>query len=411
MTQTCRTQLAYICIRLMSMPCWCLLGMLAFILYKNIHLTPLQITIIIGLKPASSLLSPYWSQTIYHRPDRIVPNLIGANILRHLPLLFIPWMASPWFVIASFGLYMTLTRAAVPAWMELFKRSVPHEQRGTIVAYGTSIDYLGTALFAVVVGLILDHYPDIWQGLFSLAAGLGMVATAILLIHPLKRAPVTHPEQCPPRLSFSERIASPWRQVGRVLAQRKDFALFQLGFMFGGAGLMIMQPALPQFFVDTLQLSFTEMGVAIALCKGVGVALTSPLWTRLFHRSNIFQVSALVTLFASLFPFFLLATSLHIALLYIAYIFYGVMQAGSELSWHMSGLVFSREENSSPFSMTNILTVGLRGCIVPSLGASLLPFIQPLGIMLIGAFLCLFASSHFLFSSRHLATLSERQPG
>jgi hypothetical protein len=184
------------------------------------------------------------------------------------------------------------------------------------------------------------------------------------------------------------------------MRQRRDFTIFQIGFMLGGAGLMIMQPALPQFFIDTLHLSFVEMGCAISLCKGVGAALTSPLWTRLFRRLHIFQLSALVTFFATLFPFFLMASSFQLILLYCAYVLYGIMQAGSELSWHMSGLVFAKEEDSSTFSITNVLTVGVRGCVIPAIGSMLLLFIHPLGVMLVGSFLCLLSSSYFFLNSR-----------
>lgn len=93
----------YIALRLMATPCWCLLSMLAFILYKNMHLTPLQITIIVALKPMSSLLSPYWSQVIYQRPDKLITNLIGANLIRHLPFLFLPWINSPGLSFSPLG--------------------------------------------------------------------------------------------------------------------------------------------------------------------------------------------------------------------------------------------------------------------------------------------------------------------
>jgi hypothetical protein len=401
-----RTQLAYIWMRLMGTPCWCLLSMLAFILYKNMHLSPLQITVIVALKPTSSLLSPYWSQSIYQRPDKITTNLIGANLLRHLPLLFVPWVNSSWFVIGAFGLYMMLTRATIPAWMEMFKYNLPKMKREQIVGYGTTIDYLGTAVCAVGAGLLLDHYQEMWKWLFSLTAGLGILST-FLLVSLSSQVP---PQVAPPRIPHSqfnfnassagvkirEQLFKPWKQVWQLVCLHKDFTIFQIGFMLGGAGLMIMQPALPQFFIETLQLSFVEMGLAISLCKGVGVALTSPLWTRLFRKLTIFQLSALVTFFATLFPFLLLATSLHITLLYLAYAFYGIMQAGSELSWHMSGLVFAQEKDSSTFSITNVLTVGIRGCAIPAIGSLLLPFIHPLGVILLGALLCLFASIYFL---------------
>jgi predicted MFS family arabinose efflux permease len=393
-------QWAFIGTRLMATPCWCLLSMLAFILYKNMHLSPLQIALIVALKPATSLLSPYWSQAIYQRPDKIVANLIGANFFRHLPFLCIPWVTSAWFIIFSFGFYMMLTRAMIPAWMELFKYNLPETKREQVVGYWTTIDYLGAASMAFGIGFLLDHYQQMWKWLFAFTAGLGMVSTFFLMIPSLARATRSVKAPDVSTLKMKEKIFKPWQRVWHLLRHRKDFTLFQIGFMLSGAGLMIMQPAFPQFFIDVLQLSFVELGLAIALCKGIGVALTSPLWTRLFRKINIFQLSALVTFFATLFPFLLLATSFHLLLLYIAYGFYGIMQAGSELSWHMSGLVFAQKEDSSTFSVINVLTVGVRGCIIPALGSILLLHIQPVGVILLGAFLCLFASGYFLFTSR-----------
>lgn len=386
--------------RLMGTPCWCLLSMLSFILYKNDHLTPLQVAVIVALKPATSLLSPYWSGAIHGRPDKIIANLVGANFFRYLPFLLLPWIHSVWLIILAFGLYMMLSRATIPAWMELFKYNLPDTKREQLVGYGTIIDYLGTALLAVIAGILLDIHPEWWRWLFSVTAALGIFSTLLLASIAPPHAPVLPA----PRSSFNiqEKISKPWKRVWDLLRLRKDFTVYQIGFMLGGGGLMIMQPALPQFFVDTLNLSFVEMGLAISLCKGIGVACTTPLWTKLFRKLTIFHFSALVTLFAALFPFLLLATSWHLVLLYLAYAFYGVMQAGSELSWHMSGLVFAQEKDSSTFSSTNILTVGLRGCAIPALGAFLLPSFHWIGLMLLGALLCLCASGYFLLNARIL---------
>lgn len=397
------TQVAFICTRLLCTPCWCLLSMLVFILYKNAHLSPLQITVIIALKPTSSLLSPYWSQAIYQRPDKIIANLLWANIFRHLPFLFIPWIHSTWFIIFAFGLYMTLTRATIPAWMEIFKYNLPKQKREQLVAHGTTIDFLGTAVLAVAAGIILDNYPDAWRWLFSLTAGLGIISTFSLKYLSSPSIPLPSINTSAPFENFKikEKFTKPWKQVWKLICEHKGFTIFQIGFMFGGGGLMIMQPALPKFFIDTLHLSFVEMGLAISLCKGIGVALTSPLWARLFGKLNIFQFCALVTFFAAVFPFFLLAANFHLILLYFAYVFYGIMQAGSELSWHMSGLVFAQEkEESTTYSVTNVLTVGIRGCVIPAVGSFLLPSFNSLGVILLGAFFCLLASGYFLFNGR-----------
>ena len=80
-----RTQFAFVGIRLLGVPFWGMVYLLSVILYKNMHITPLQITLIITLKPISALFAPYWSQWIHKRPDRIISNLVWGNILRYLP--------------------------------------------------------------------------------------------------------------------------------------------------------------------------------------------------------------------------------------------------------------------------------------------------------------------------------------
>ena len=121
---------------------------------------------------------------------------------------------------------------------------------------------------------------------------------------------------------------------------------------------MLMQPALPAYFVDTLNLSYTEMAVALTLCKGIGFSLTSPFWARNMNRINIFTLSSIPPLCICGFAFCLLLAPTSILWLYAAYLFYGFMQAGSEMTWHLSGPSFAGHEDSSKYSSVNVLAVG-----------------------------------------------------
>ena len=112
---------------------------------------------------------------------------------------------------------------------------------------------------------------------------------------------------------------------------------------------MLLQPALPILFVDQLKLSYTELALALAACKGIGFALTSSLWGRWLPNASFFRPVALVTFMASLFPLILLAAQLR-GREYSAYLAYGVMQAGSELYWHLTGPIFSGREDSTLYS-------------------------------------------------------------
>lgn len=395
------TRWAFLWTRILGTPFFVLINMLPFILYKDLHITPWQITAIVALKPMSSLLAPYWSQSIYQRPDHIIANLVWGNIFRYLPFVFIPWIDSPWYIIFAFGIYMLLHRATVPAWMEMLKRNLPNRTHEYTVGYWSTIDHLGTAIVTLALGFILDSSEQVWRLLFPAMAICGLSSTFLLMRLPsLPKPQLDSNAKSAHWDKIKEGFIKPWQHSWKLIREHVGFANYQIGFMIGGAGLMIMQPALPSFFVDTLNLSFVEMGLAIAVCKGIGVAVTSPFWTRLFSKMDIFYFSGLVTLVASLFPFLLLIAPLHLWVLYFAYALYGVMQAGSELSWHMSGIVFAKENESSAFSGTNVLTVGLRGCIVPAAGAIVLSMSNSIGVMALGGVLSFFSALFLIRYSR-----------
>lgn len=384
------TQNAFLWARIFNMPCWCLMCMLSIILYKEMHISPLQITVIIALKPISALFAPYWSLSAYKNPNRIISNIILANNLQYIPLLFFPWITSPWLIIFFFGIYMVLNRGVIPHWMEILKKNIPPITRERTFSYGSIVDYLGNVLLPVGLGVFLDHYHLAWMWAFPIAAGAGLCSTYFLSKIPFSDHLIS--ENSSSNEIYRFQLLEPIKRSWKLLNQRPDFTRFQLGFMLGGGGLMVMQPALPPFFVDILNLSFTQMGIAIAAFKGIGFVLTAPVWARLFREWNIYKFSGMVTILASLFPIILMFSKFHMAFLCFAYFVYGIMQAGSELSWHMSGPIFSKEEDSTIYSSTNILAVGIRGCIFPFLGAMICSLSSTVFVMLLGAFLCLLAS-------------------
>lgn len=381
------TRAAFFWTRILSTPFYVLFSLLPYILYKDVGASLFQITTIIILKPAVSLIAPYWSVSIYKRPDRLISNLCWANVLKFIPFLFIPFIDRVEYITVASMVYLILGRGVIPAWMELLKRNIPGESRTKVFAYGQALDYLGIALFPLTFGWILDAYQESWRLLFFATAAIGMASTLFLLRIPSR--PLEIKEALP---NFTETLVKPWKQCWELIGSCPDFGRFQIGFMFGGAGLMILQPALPVFFTDTLHLSYREMTFAIAFCKGIGYAATTPFWADKFEKVSIFRFSALVTFLAALFPIALILAEYHIALLWIAFFGYGIMQAGSELSWHLSGPTFSREADSSIYSQTNVLTQGIRGAVTPYIGLCLCQLAGAPITLLAGCVLCLLAT-------------------
>ena len=387
MTYNQSTRRAFILTWVCNTPFWAIYNMLPFILYKDLHATPFQVTVAVALKPLVALFSMYWSAWIRERKDRLLSNVMWGTLLGHLPFFFFPFVDNPWFFIASFGFYMLMARGTYPAWMELLKLNVPKVVREKTFALASSFEYVGAGILPFLFGWLLDSYMQPWRWIFPLAALFSLVA-----IFFQKKIPKDEENREIVVVSWREVLGLPWKNAWNVLVRRPDFFRFQIGFMLGGAGLIIMQPALPQFFLGQLQLSYMELAIALTLCKGIGFALASPLWAGKIHEMNLFRFCSAVTLLAALFPLGLIAAKTSILWLYAAYFIYGVMQAGSTLSWNLSGPIFAKEEDSSVYSSVNIMAVGIRGCFIPAIGSALAGLIDPAFVMLLGGFLCFLAT-------------------
>lgn len=393
-----KTRAAFLWTSLLKTPFWTLYGLLVFILYKDLHATSLQVATFLALKPVVSIVSIYWSSFVKERSDRLKSNIIVGAILGYLPFFFFPFVDNPWFFVASGALYMMLTRGIVPAWMEILKLNIQDSTREKVFAYGSAVSYVGGIILPILMGDMLDIHPGIWRWLFPACGLLGLLSIFFQLQIPIPKTQVIEPK----KFSLQATLIDPWKHGWKLCRARWDFSQFQIGFFLGGLGLMIMQPALPKFFFDFLHLSYAELAIALSACKGIGFALTTRYWSRLMNRSNIFRFSAVVTALAALFPLVLLLSKFQLSWLYISYLVYGVMQAGSELSWHLSGPVFAKKEDSSIFSSVNVATVGIRGCIGPFLGSLLCTHFSAQMVLIVCFILCLLATVQMGMSGKAL---------
>ncbi len=396
-----RTRAAYVATRVLDTPFWAIYNMLQIILYKDLHASPFQISIMIALKPIVSLFSLYWSSAVNQRRDRLLSNITSARILGYLPFFFFPFVDNPWYFIFAFGLYMMLAVGIVPAWMELLKINIPNKTRERVFSYSQAFGYMGGGLLPFALGWTLDGYYQAWRWVFPATAGLALISLFFQFRILIPPGPQQDKIKTPSSSSNQlYQLIKPWKSAWNVLSEKEDFRKFQIGSMIVGCGLMIIQPALLFFFVDTLQLSYTELAIALTLCKGLGFAATSPIWPRLFNQMDLFKLNSIIAALGCLFPFCLVLANGNIAWLYIGYICYGVMQSGNELLWNMSGPMFSKDNDSSVFTSVNVLAGGLRGCCIPALGSFLAVSLGAPTVIFFSGFLCFIGAIRLLSYSK-----------
>ena len=381
------TSKAFLLSNLICCPFFGVFALLPMILCKELQASSLQISTMTAIKPLTALFASYWSSLHFRKSH--YSSLKWGYLLKFLPFVFLPFLSNTWAFVFAFGIHMLLLRGVIPSWMETLKRNLSHDDCGKVCSIGSSVNYLCTAFLPILFGWVLDAVEESWRWAILSTSILGM-GSVWLIVKYLKK-PLENPKTSLPHRKASL-LSRPWKNAHVLLSKRPDFFHFQVGFFLGGAGLMVMHAIIPKYFTETLQLSYTQMFLGVCFCKGIGFSLSSPIWVKIFNRSEIFSFCSIVPLVAVIFPLFLILAKLNGVFLFFAYFLYGIMQSGSELGWKMSGPIFAKEQDSSAFSSINILAVGVRGAIFPYLGALLFLFGGPYTAFACGALFCLFGS-------------------
>lgn len=376
---------------LLTEPLFTLYSFLLFILYKDLGASALQITLLTALKPVVTILSFYWSAGLKGQAQKLKSNVLWAGFLMRAPFLLCPWIESSWFVIGAAVNYMFFYRAGIPAWLEIIKRSMGEGRRNRAFSVSSALGYAEGVVLALGCGALLDKDPGCWKLLFFGSALVGLLTLVVQ-----SQIVVEGKDTILERPSLKEVVVRPWRDSYRLMRERRDFSWFQWGFMVSGFGLMLIQPALPLFTVDVLGISYLEMAAAVSIAKGLGFALSSPIWAKWIDRIDLFKMASFVFLAIGLFTVLLSLSVWSVAWLYVAYFWYGVGQGGSHLVWNMSGPIFAGKEESSTYTGVNVAMAGLRGAVAPPLGGLLAVAVGPVQVLLMGGALCFYSGVRML---------------
>jgi predicted MFS family arabinose efflux permease len=381
------TQLIYLANRGLCSPLEALYTILIFILSKETGATVFQLTVLASVKPVVSLAAFYLSSYMAGRTRRGRFFIAATTLLGALPTVFFPLIDNPWYFIASFAVFVTAVRSAYPVWMEILKTNLSGNLSG-IAAKGNALTYTLVIFVPLLCSHYMDQNPSIWKWLFM---GLGLIQLlGALALLDLKCDGERFAEEKPPAVD----LLFPWKKGWLLVKENADFAGYLALFFLGGAGLVAIQPILPLYFKNTLHLSYTQLTLAISLCKGIAYVFSSPLWASCSRRISLYLLNAIVNLISCLFLVFIVTASLHTWWVFVAYAFYGSMQAGCELSWNLSGPTFAKNKDSTLFSSLNLAYVGIRGCIFPFAGQLLYLHSNALVVFGVAGALCLFGIAY-----------------
>ncbi len=374
-----KTRLALLWMNLTAEPLIALYTLLPFILRKDLNASVLQISVFVALRPVLSVFSFYWGAYLTHRRNKLLSNLMGAWALAHLPFLFLPFTSNIWFLLLACACFQLFSRAGNPALIEILKTNIPKKPREHIFSLYYLLGFIESVVLGVTIANILDGSSGNWKILFFISALVGLSSLFLQMRIPTKQ----EEGQNTPFPS----LIRPILESFALMKRRPDFAHFQCGFMIGGFSLMLIAPALCIFYADVLELTHSNIVIARFILMGIGVVLSTFLWKKGIGGLDVNKLTGWILVGFALFPLILLFAQINLFFLYFAFFLYGIAQAGSHLLWNLSGTLFAQNENSAPYSSTNILMVGFRGAIAPVLGGYLCQLIGPAYVLGIGALL------------------------
>lgn len=382
----------YLINRLLCSPLEALFTLLIFILIKDAKATPLQLSVLAASKPLVSLIAFYANLKILNKKSKIKPYLAMMTIIGCLPCFFFSFFQNPWYYVIAFAIYTTTCRASFPAWVEILKNNIGVNKMSQLISKGTSINYAAILFLPIAFSFWMDQDANAWKSIFFALALLQMMNVILILL--LEITPYNNQKTSLQLSHFS--LMTIKKDIFRILQENSPFIKYLVMFFLGGAGIVAMQSILPIYFKENLHLSYKQLTLAFSFCKGISFAMASPIWAHYVSHISLYRLNFFMNGLTCLFILCVLASGYHIEWLFIGYIMYGIMQAGCELSWNMSGPIFSREKESTFYSSLNLFLVGVRGCICPFMG-QLIFFYTGVKVVFIIAFFITFISLVYAF--------------
>lgn len=274
-----------------------------------------------------------------HRPRKL-PFLIVASLLRNLPLFVlaaVTWSRpSPSVLLITFficyALFSIWMGAESVAWIDIFAKIAPEDQRGQISALGRTIGTIGSVAAGFLVARILAnaaHFPQNYAVLFLLTALLLTVAF-------LSFAFVREPVDLPATPAVNPRGAPDDRSVlaqGRQIWQHDDHFRLLIWARVLAVAHLVAVPFYLRFARDVVQIDEATIGSFVSALM-IGQLLASGLWGWISARAGVRMVVTVSLVIATVLPLYVLITpALPPQAFLLVYVGTGMVLASELIGW------------------------------------------------------------------------------
>lgn len=348
------------------------------VLRKTFGASAILITLMVMAQPVSQLLAIVWGRLMHGRSKR--PFILGFGGVGRMMLLLVAFASTAVSFAVPIVVSIALAVAIIPALNALYQSNYPNSERGRVFGQVLAMTAVTTIASSMAAGWWMDHDPGAYRIIYPLTGIVGLAGIYLYWrIRP--RATAGGPSGSRPDLSASDwfeavydALRHPFRGAKTIFTTDPDFLRFEIGYMLYGLGFMMLQPVLPLFLVDEINVQYSEAATARGLIYWGVLALVSPLFGRLLDRWNAIRLSIFGFAFLVAVPL-LLAISHSLAGVYLAFAVFGFAMSPVNIAWTMGPILFAGRRDAATYMGVHVTMVGIRGLIG-----------NPMGLVLFKAF-------------------------
>jgi len=362
---------------------------------KTLLSSNLIITFLTMVWPVANLFSIYWGEYLEGKKDRGNLFLI-AGLLGRLSLVFTFFIQTGTHFVLLLLLIYSFNALIIPIQNSIFQFNYRKEIRGVLFGCSQTAYTLFLLMTSFLFGKMLDYNEVLYKPLFASVGILGFLGMLAL-----RKIKVDIPK-CT-KDAKSHPVISPMITTAYEFRNNKPFLWYEIGFMVYGFGYLMILPIIPQFLVDKLGMTYTQISIGKIMIANAGIALFAPLAGFIQGRLNPMIFSGLSFMILGFYPLLLNLSAFQnimdpVNFVYLAFAVFGIGMVGVMINWSLGSIYFARERDSAMLQSVHVTLTAIRGLTAPLLGYFLMSrFSDTAGF--IGSSIMFFLGSIIMFTS------------
>ena len=369
-----------------------------------------QLMLMTMLWPVANFSSIWWGRVFENSCHKHRYFLI-AGLLGRLAMIYAIWLVTMNEYLVLLGLLFASNSVIVPGQNNIYQKNIGSKRRARVFGLTLSLGMTVSVIVTFFAGRLLDIREESFRWILAITGVCGFISAAALSLIQIQE-PVVQ-KNCA-KLSWKQILLEPITGTIKLLKENKDFAAFERSFSIYGMGFIMMQPIIPIYLVDKLQLSYTVNFLAKGIVSQLGMLLLSPVIGKYHDRTHPYRFMAGAFAMLMLFPVLVVFSSLAqgspalpVILIFVAYAIFGLAMAAVNITWNMGSIYFAGDSNASIYQSVHVTMTGIRGLIAPVLGIVLYKLVSLTMVFVVAAGFFMSAS---LISLRDYRRWQARQP-